>query len=189
MNVVILLICCGIALVTFLISLIGYPLIASMFDYSPFGLSLFIGIPLFLLTSILTLCFLKRGFIRRCVIIPCLFSVGLSSAVTFIRFEWKEYWNNYLYRYGKLYDNMGFCIISSHYDGYAKGIDENGIELIIGCDKVYINDEYKEYRIDCYDLQGNFIMSEKISREESFRDAVKSRCSITIYGFIYWEYL
>ncbi len=181
MNVIILLICCGIALTTFLMSQIGYPLIASMFDYSPFGLSLFIGIPLFLLTSILILCFFKRGFIRRCIIIPCLFSVALSVLVSFLRFGWEEYRGGYLKYEGKLYDDMGFCVISSKHGIYSKGIDEFGNELIIGYDSQYRDGEYFRIRVDCFDLQGNFIKTEEISYKVSFLNELKNISGITIY--------
>ena len=65
MRIVILFASCGFALITFLISLIAYPFIASVFDFNPFALCLIIGIPLLLLTEFVTMKICKEFVLRE----------------------------------------------------------------------------------------------------------------------------
>lgn len=182
MKLIILLICCGVGILTFLLSLFGYPFIASLFDAEATSLSLFIGIPLFVLTLSVTLCFSKKKFVRICIIIPCALSVLLSSIVNYIRFGESNYHQGFCYENG-VYNRWGFKIIPDAY-GMRRTVDENQNEVFINIhiDEVssqelesewdeekeeFIN-EYKHvynFSFSNYDLKGNLLKQYEEERE------------------------
>lgn len=165
MKIIILLVCCGIALLTFLISLIGYPLIASMLNCSPLNLSLWIGIISFLIILFLTMYFTKRRFLRLCIIISYALSVTLSSTVLFVRFSHREYKIGYLVAKGTLYNRLGFRIISSSDNWFYTGLNRYGENVIITVKERWeanpddIAGVEKVRDIKVYDTDGNFIDS------------------------------
>lgn len=207
MNVVILLICCGIALLTFLISLIGYPLIASMFDMSPGVLAFLSGMALFFLTLFITVFLVKKEFIRRCIIIPCFFSCLLSATISIRRFRsysddlyggyhYETHYHNGYINTGKLYNHWGFCIISQYNDWYKIGIDEYGNDIIMGynTDDIDSDDDETLYEISInfYDINGHFKdraeyrhwFSDPRDIDPFLDDRVKAHYNITVFDRI-----
>lgn len=180
MRVIILLISCGFALLTFLISLIAYPLIASAFDFNPFALCLIIGIPLLIATFFVTINVCKEKFIRLSIIIPCFASILLSIIITGIKFNvYNEYVSGYIegyghsYGVGPLYNSFGFCIVHRGHEQYYSGVDEYGNEVIIGAnidyDYEYDNEKWERYKftLNYFDTQGNFLNSKEFSLKYS----------------------
>lgn len=169
MRIVILLASCGFALVTFLISLIAYPFIASTFDFNPFALCFIIGIPLLLLTVFVTIIICKERFIRLSIVLPCFMSIALSAIITGVKFDVdNEYRNGYIHP-GSLYNGLGFRVVGYH-DYFYAGVDEYGYDVIVGanCDEDYDydDDEYDRYKfkLNYFDTQGNFIDSKELSK-------------------------
>lgn len=168
MKIVVLLASCAFALVTFLISLIAYPFIASAFDFNPFALCFIIGILLLFLTAIVAMnC--KERFIRGCIILPCFMSILLSAIITGVKFNVdNEYRNGYIHP-GSLYNSLGFRVVGYHKYFYT-GVDEYGNEVIVGAnydrDDDYDDDEYDryEFKLNYFDMQGNFIGSKEFSK-------------------------
>lgn len=169
MKIIILLISCVIALFTFLISLIAYPFIASLFDFTPFALCFIIGIPLFIVTTVVVRALSKEKVIRYSIIFPCMISIVLSTIIIGIKFDTAEYRGGYIRTIGSLYNNFGFRIISKGHDAYYSGIDEYNNDVIVGV--IYEELDYDkdgkdkyEFTLNYFDIYGNFINSKEFTR-------------------------
>ena len=171
MKIIILLISCVIALFTFLISLIAYPFIASLFDFTPFALCFIIGIPLFIVTTVVVRALSKEKVIRYSIIFPCMISIVLSTIIIGIKFDTAAYRGGYIqtHRIGSLYNNFGFRIISKGHYAYYSGIDEYNNDVIVGViyEKLDYDKDGKdkyEFTLNYFDIYGNFINSKEFTR-------------------------
>lgn len=174
-NIIALLISMGISFVGYLISLVAFPMAASLIDWSPPFLSIIFGIASFLLIWICTFVITKKRGIRAAILLPILFSIIGGIATSGVKFENNKYRHGYLAHSG-LYNSLGFKIIdgwgeyylaNSPYYGevivqlsYHKAKDDDG-------DYIYDSDEDEliwEGTVRIYSLDGGYI-EEKPVRE------------------------
>ena len=179
-TIITLIICIGISFVGYLISLVAFPLAASLIDWSPLYLSIIFGIVSFLLILICTFVICKKKSIRAAILLPLLVSIIGGIATSGARFHTREYNHGYLSCYRDLYNSMGFKIIEGDYKynhpSYYLATSPYG-EVIVGFytekahddsgDTYYDadNDEYLwEGIAKIYSLEGGYL-EEKTVRE------------------------
>lgn len=114
-TIIALLVSIGISFVGYLISLVAFPLAASLIDWSPHYLTLCFGIPSFILIWICTFIITKKKALRAAVLLPLLASIVGSIATSGARFHTREYNHSYLSDWN-LYNSMGFKIIDGIHD-------------------------------------------------------------------------
>lgn len=176
-TIIALLISIGISFVGYLISLVAFPLAASLIDWSPHYLSIIFGFASFLLICVCTFAICKKGSIRTSILLPLLVSIIGGIATSGVKFEDYEYDYGYLSRSGDLYNSLGFKIIDGGYHSsyhlatspygevivrfsYEKARDDSG--------DTYYDEDDDEYLWEgtakIYSLDGGYI-EEKTVRE------------------------
>ena len=131
-TIIALLVSIGISFIGYLISLVAFPIAASLIDWSPHFLTLCLGIPSFLLIWVCTFVITKKKALRAAILLPLLVSIIGSIATSGTRFSDHKYNYGYLSNYFNLYNSMGFKIIDGDYGlSYYLATSPNG-EVIVG---------------------------------------------------------
>ena len=169
-TIIALLVSIGISFVGYLISLVAFPLAASLIDWSPHYLTLCFGIPSFILIWICTFIITKKKALRAAVLLPLLVSIVGSIGTSGGRFSDHEYNYGYLSTDPNLYNSMGFKIIDGEYgSSYHLATSPYG-EVIVGfhhekarddSGDIYYDEDDDEYLWEgtakIYNLDGGYI--------------------------------
>ena len=169
-TIIALLVSIGISFVGYLISLVAFPLAASLIDWSPHYLTLCFGIPSFILIWICTFIITKKKALRAAVLLPLLVSIVGSIGTSGGRFSDYEYNYGYLSTYTNLHNSMGFKIIDEEYGcSYHLATSPYG-EVIVGfhhekarddSGDIYYDEDDDEYLWEgtakIYNLDGGYI--------------------------------
>ena len=175
-TIIALLVSIGISFIGYLISLVAFPLAASLIDWSPHYLTLCFGIPSFLLIWICTFIITKKKALRAAVLLPLLVSIVGSIGTSGGRFSDYEYNYGYLRAYSNLYNSMGFKIIDGEYgSSYHLATSPYG-EVIVGfhhekarddSGDIYYDEDDDEYLWEgtakIYRLDGGYIEQKTVS--------------------------